>query len=204
VSEPIPEVLIRDGLAAWARGDLDSVELLLDPAVTLKAPQPGPWDCDNREQVMSLLRGRQGRQSRGETSTVEVLRIDDAMFAVSSLGGGEDVATLVTIGDGKVISLQQFSNIKPDPDAEMAVAAIRSGDGDALAAVLATHPDLARARIPGYQSRTLLHIATDWPATCPAARRSFACSSSAALPERSRRERRRRDSPALGGQQRRR
>jgi uncharacterized protein len=129
--------------------------------------QPGPWDCDNREQVMNLLRLRQERLPRGETLDVEVLRLDDVTFAVSGLAGGDEVGTLVTIAAEKVISLQQFSNIKPDPDAEMAVAAVRSGDVDALAAVLTTHPALAQARIPGYQGRTLLHIATDWPGYLP-------------------------------------
>jgi hypothetical protein len=167
VSDIDPDLLVQDGLAAWERSDFDAIERLLHPAVTLKALQPGPWDCDNREQVMSLLRLRQERQPRGETGGVEVLRLDDATFAVSGLAGGDEVATLVTIADGKVIALQQFLNVKPDPDADLAVAAVRSGDGDALAAVLTAHPDLAHARIPGYQGRTLLHIATDWPGYLP-------------------------------------
>ena len=85
MSEAGPDVLIRDGLAAWARGDLEAIESLLDSAVTLKALQPGPWDCDDREQVMNLLRLRQERQPRGETRGVDVVRLDDATFAVSGL-----------------------------------------------------------------------------------------------------------------------
>jgi ankyrin repeat protein len=51
-----------------------------------------------------------------------------------------------------------------DPDDRLAVAAveaIRSGDVDALQRLLRDDPGLATARIGG--SRTLLHVATDWP-----------------------------------------
>lgn len=51
--------------------------------------------------------------------------------------------------------------------ADDAAAAVRSGDTEALAALLDAHPDLARVRLPGYAERTLLHIATDWPGHVP-------------------------------------
>jgi ankyrin repeat protein len=54
-----------------------------------------------------------------------------------------------------------------DPNADVAVAAIRSGDVDALARVLNEAPDLARVPVPGHRGRTLLHIATDWPGYLP-------------------------------------
>jgi ankyrin repeat protein len=54
-----------------------------------------------------------------------------------------------------------------DPRVEAAVAGIRSGDVDALAQVLTEAPQLARGPVPGYQGRTLLHIATDWPGYLP-------------------------------------
>lgn len=43
---------------AWAAGDLDALEILLAPEVSLRAVQPGPWDRTGREQVMALLRRR--------------------------------------------------------------------------------------------------------------------------------------------------
>jgi hypothetical protein len=89
--------LIRDGLAAWTIGDLDAIELLLDPAVTLKALRPGPWGCQDRDAVMSLLRLRDDQGQRSDLGTVEVLRLDEATFAVSGLAGGSDVAMLITI-----------------------------------------------------------------------------------------------------------
>jgi ankyrin repeat protein len=54
-----------------------------------------------------------------------------------------------------------------DPNAQAAVAAIRSGDVDALAQVLTEAPDLVHVPLPGYRGRTLLHIATDWPGYLP-------------------------------------
>lgn len=46
-----------------------------------------------------------------------------------------------------------------------AVEAIRSGDLEALKRLLGESPDLATAKIGG--SRTLLHVATDWPGHFP-------------------------------------
>jgi uncharacterized protein len=55
-----------------------------------------------------------------------------------------------------------------DPDDALAVAAveaIRSGDLEALQCLLRDNPSLAIARIG--KSRTLLHVATDWPGNFP-------------------------------------
>lgn len=51
---------------------------------------------------------------------------------------------------------------------EAAVAAVRAGDYATLAAVLATNPELANARLAAYGGRSLLHVATDWPGHLPA------------------------------------
>jgi uncharacterized protein len=58
-----------------------------------------------------------------------------------------------------------------DPVAVAAVAAVRSGDAAALRRLLADNPWLATARLgdddPDGMSRTLLHVATDWPGHFP-------------------------------------
>lgn len=58
-----------------------------------------------------------------------------------------------------------------DPTAKAAVAAIHSGDLDALRRLLAEHPELATARLgddgPQGMSRSLLHVVTDWPGHFP-------------------------------------
>src|SRR5436305_5668537 len=63
---------------------------------------------------------------------------------------------------GKLVTL----NIHPDdPLAVAAVEAIRSGDLEVLKRLLRDNPSLATARIG--KSRTLLHVATDWPGNFP-------------------------------------
>jgi hypothetical protein len=62
--------------------------------------------------------------------------------------------------------------LKPDhPIARAAVAAIQAGDVEALAGLLTANPGLATARLgesgPDAISRTLLHVATDWPGHFP-------------------------------------
>jgi ankyrin repeat protein len=52
-----------------------------------------------------------------------------------------------------------------DPLALTAVEAIHTGDIDRLKRLLSENPGLATARIGG--SRTLLHVATDWPGNFP-------------------------------------
>jgi hypothetical protein len=159
--------VIERGLAAWGRGDLGALELILDPAVTLRAMQPGPWDCENREQVMALLRLRETQRGPDESRDVEVRRVDEHTYLVCGLVGGEAIATRVSIVHGKVVAMAQVSTEEPDPDAETAVQAVRAGDAHQLAEVLSRRPDLAAAKVPGYRGRTLLHIAVDWPGHYP-------------------------------------
>jgi uncharacterized protein len=58
-----------------------------------------------------------------------------------------------------------------DPLAVAAVEAIHSGDLETLRQLLSEHPNLATARLgdddPDGMSRTLLHVATDWPGNFP-------------------------------------
>ena len=69
---------IDSGLAAWTRGDLDVLEQVLDPQVTLKAVEPGPWDCESRDEVMALLRLRESRRPPDQPRDVRVIRRDEA------------------------------------------------------------------------------------------------------------------------------
>lgn len=58
-----------------------------------------------------------------------------------------------------------------DPRAVAAVEAIRSGDLESLRNLLAQHPELATAALgtigEGGMTRTVLHVATDWPGHYP-------------------------------------
>jgi ankyrin repeat protein len=58
-----------------------------------------------------------------------------------------------------------------DPRAVAAVAAVHDGDTDRLRQLLTEHPQLASAALgttgPGGMTRSLLHVATDWPGHYP-------------------------------------
>ncbi|GAA5140714.1 hypothetical protein GCM10023340_01290 [Nocardioides marinquilinus] len=59
-----------------------------------------------------------------------------------------------------------MSTLDPeDPTARVLIRALRTGDVEALTALLTDHPDLATVRIG--PERTLLHVATDWPGHLP-------------------------------------
>ena len=109
-----PDV-IEAGLRAWADGDLQALEAVLDPRVNLLAIEPGPWDCTNRDQVMRLLRQRRTERHGQPSQPVHVSRLDDTTYVVSS-GSPIDpddpqslrIATRITVTDGKVIQMQQY------------------------------------------------------------------------------------------------
>ena len=65
-----------------------------------------------------------------------------------------------------------------DPVAHAAVSAIHEGRVGDLDELLSEHPWLATARLgvdaPGGMSRTLLHVATDWPGHHPEVAASIA------------------------------
>ncbi len=59
------------------------------------------------------------------------------------------------------------ADLLPADAVATAVAAVRSGDHDSLATVLAAHPALVTGPLPGHGGRSLLHVATDWPGHRP-------------------------------------
>jgi ankyrin repeat protein len=70
-----------------------------------------------------------------------------------------------------------------DPLALQLAGAIRAGDVNGLAALLAGHPSLAAERFGDESvSRTALHIATDWPGNFPAVAQTIAVLIAAGAP----------------------
>lgn len=98
---------IERGIRAWGQGDIDGLAAVLDPAVTLRAATPGPWDCENRDQVIRLLREREVTRDPAASRAVEVRQIDDDTFVVSS-PSGTTTATRISVARGKVVAMQQF------------------------------------------------------------------------------------------------
>jgi ketosteroid isomerase-like protein len=102
---------IETGLRAWQIGDLDALEAVLAPDVSLLAVQPGPWDCSGRDEVMRLLRRRASERGELPVAPVQVRRIDEHTYAVHSDAPAPEpfpVATRITVTDGRVTVMQQY------------------------------------------------------------------------------------------------
>jgi ketosteroid isomerase-like protein len=113
--------LIQRGLRAWTEGDLDALEALLDPQVTLRWVERGAWDCTGRDEVMLLLRQRRAGHGGRSPSPVRVSRLDARTFIVATDDPVDHdrpqpfrVATRITVTDGKVVTMQQY---RDDPSA---------------------------------------------------------------------------------------
>jgi SnoaL-like domain len=114
-----PDELIERGLRAWTAGDLDALEIVLDPAVTLRWVEPGDWDCTGRDEVMRLLRQRRAERNKAYPVTIE--HPDEHTFVVSSMRPVDfdgpqpfPVATRITVAGGRVTAMQQY---RTDPGA---------------------------------------------------------------------------------------
>ena len=105
--------LIERGLRAWTTGDMDRLEAVLDPAVTLRSAEAGAWDCVGREQVIALLRERHPEGHAVYPVLIE--HLDEHTFIVTSTSPIDfdgpqpfPVATRITVAGGKVIAMQQY------------------------------------------------------------------------------------------------
>ena len=105
--------LIERGLRAWTAGDLDALEAVLDPAVTLRWVEPGGWDCSGRDEVMRLLRQRHAEGNAAYPVNIE--HLDEHTFIVSSIRPVDfdgprpfPVATRITVAGGRVTAMQQY------------------------------------------------------------------------------------------------
>jgi ketosteroid isomerase-like protein len=111
VSEQQAADPIETGLRAWQAGDLDALEGVLAGDVSLRAVQPGPWDCIGRDDVMRLLRRRAAERGNRPPTAVHVQRVDEHTYVVRSDEPGPDpfpVATRVTVTGGRVTAMQQI------------------------------------------------------------------------------------------------
>jgi ketosteroid isomerase-like protein len=105
------------GLRAWTAGDLDALEAVLAPDVSLLAADPGPWDCIGRAQVMALLRRR---RTEGPADPVHLRRVDEGTWTVTSDApidpdGPEPFphGTRITVAGGRVTAMQQYRATPP-------------------------------------------------------------------------------------------
>jgi ketosteroid isomerase-like protein len=119
--------LLRDGLDAWRRGDLDAVEAMFDPAATWHATEPGEWDCRSRNDIVHILRERfeQGF-ARAEVEVVDARAESAVMISHPSRIGGEDwpdlIATVLNFRGDKIVAMRDYRT------AEEALAAVERRD----------------------------------------------------------------------------
>ena len=102
-----------EGLAAWRRGDFETLATILDPKVQWKSFEPGDWDCHGRDDVMRTLRERYDQGfARGELDLSDAGA--DTVIAVSHpsvIGGPEwpdETATVMLFRGGTVVSMQDY------------------------------------------------------------------------------------------------
>src|SRR2546422_498377 len=103
----------RRGFEAWRRGDFDTIESMLDPAVQWRWFEPGDWDCRSRDDVMRTLRDRHaagfGRSDlefieAGEHAVIIVAH----PRAVVGAEWPEEAATIITFRSGRVVDMQDY------------------------------------------------------------------------------------------------
>ena len=102
--------LVQRGLRAWTNGDLDALEAVLDPAVTLRWIEPGEWDCTGREEVMRLLRQRAADGRTAGPKRVEQVDENTVLVSPDHPGLFGAAATRITITHGRVVAMQQYAS----------------------------------------------------------------------------------------------
>jgi ketosteroid isomerase-like protein len=122
VSSAISE-LVERGLRAWATGDLDALEAVFDPAVTLRTVPSGEWDCVGREELMWLLRQRQAQGGAAYPLSIEELDEHTLVVTFTKPAGVEGpqalrVATRITVTRGKVTAMRQYPADDPHARSE--------------------------------------------------------------------------------------
>jgi ketosteroid isomerase-like protein len=130
VSEQNVEVVKR-GLEAFLRGDLDAAAAVLDPEVTYTWVEPGPWDCHNADDVIRLARQRHQEGLVGpvrewiDAGDHVVVRMENPNAELYGAARGETATTVVfTIEDGRIVRMRDFRSRE---EALAAVDAVDAG-----------------------------------------------------------------------------
>jgi ketosteroid isomerase-like protein len=104
--------LIQQGYDALRRGDFAALAELLDPQVEWKAVEPGPWDCEDRQQVLASLNDRD--EDPGELQ--EIIDLGDRLIVVWRPRDGAEpprepgpYALLITVRGSKIVAMRDFA-----------------------------------------------------------------------------------------------
>jgi ketosteroid isomerase-like protein len=57
------ERFVREIWQAWSSGDFETIEAAFAPDARWRAVEDGPWNCENRGQILNVI--RQNRERRG-------------------------------------------------------------------------------------------------------------------------------------------
>jgi ketosteroid isomerase-like protein/catechol 2,3-dioxygenase-like lactoylglutathione lyase family enzyme len=95
--------LVRDGFQAFLRGDFDALSELIDPAAQWLWWEPIPGDCDDRNQILAMLRDR---QREGVVTGLENVVEGGEKVFVEVSGPNGRASMVVTVRDGRIVRMQ--------------------------------------------------------------------------------------------------
>jgi ketosteroid isomerase-like protein len=116
--------LVRRGYEAALRGDLKSIEALLDPDVKWHAGDPeAEYACHNRREALEFMRSARRRRPLGEL--VEVIDAGDKVVVITRPApqGTEPsapVANVSTFRNGRIVEMVHY----PDPQEALRAAGV--------------------------------------------------------------------------------
>jgi ketosteroid isomerase-like protein len=102
------EVIVR-GYRAFVEGDLEVLANLLDPDVEWRGIDYGPWDCDDRDEVLVVLGERLAEGWRVELE--ECIDAGDERVVVTFRAAGMEPARRIEDGDGRTFAVDRFFTI---------------------------------------------------------------------------------------------
>ena len=113
--------LAREGYPALMRGDVDAVYQLLAPDLLWQGWEPRDGDCHSRAEARAVIKERLHERAIGALE--EIIDIDDERIVVVTRGnrdfeqryaevgppeGHDQIASLVTIREGKVVQMRDY------------------------------------------------------------------------------------------------
>ena len=114
------EALVRRGYDALASGDLGLLRSLMAPDLIWEGREPGTA-CHSREEAMAIIEARQEERAFGEIREVTEIDADVVLVVMGLPGiatidpvtwglpeGHEEIASLVTVRDGKVMAMKGY------------------------------------------------------------------------------------------------
>jgi ketosteroid isomerase-like protein len=68
---------VRETWQAWSSGDLDAIEAAFAPDARWRAVEDGPWNCENRAQILNVIRRNRERRGAPEGEVEQIVDVGD-------------------------------------------------------------------------------------------------------------------------------